>query len=100
MGLRIRDTIEFNTPIAGLNTLLRFNDRWDLRVSLNHGVFDASEVNKTYQAFGLLGYHFKMGEVSSQVFAGYRYLHLDLEKGPIQVEVDVKGPLVGLGWNF
>jgi hypothetical protein len=100
MGLRIRDTIEFNTPIAGLNTLLRFNDRWDLRVSLNHGVFDASEVNKTYQAFGLLGYHFKMSDVSSQVFAGYRYLHLDLEKGPIQVEVDVKGPLVGIGWDF
>ena len=86
--------------IAGLNTLLYFKDRWDLRVSLNHGVFDASEVNKTYQGIGLLGYHFKMGDISSQVFAGYRYLHLEYEDGPLAIDVDVKGPLVGIGWEF
>jgi hypothetical protein len=100
IGLRIRDTIEFNTPIAGLNTLLRFNDRWDLRVSLNHGVFDASGVNKTYQGIGLLGYHFKMGDVSSQAFAGYRYTHVDYEDGALELKVDVKGPLVGIAWEF
>jgi hypothetical protein len=99
-GLRIRKTIEFNTPIVGLNTLLRFNDRWSFRVSGNYGVFDASEVNRTWQGVGLLGYHFKMRDVSSQVFVGYRYLHVDIEKDPIEIEVDVKGPLVGFGVEF
>jgi hypothetical protein len=100
IGLRIRDTIEFNTPIAGLNTLLRFNDRWDIRVSLNHGVFNSNKVNKTYQGIALLGYQFKMGDVSSQAFAGYRYTHVDYEDGPLRIEVDVKGPLLGIGWEF
>jgi hypothetical protein len=100
IGLRVRKTIEFNTPIVGLNTFLRFNDRWSLRVSGNYGVFNASEVNRTWQGIGLLGYHFKMWDVSSQVYAGYRYLHVDLEDDPIELEVDVKGPLVGIGWEF
>lgn len=100
IGLKIRKTVTFNTPIVGLNTLLRFNDRWDLRVSGNYGVFNASEVNRTWQGVGLLGYHLKMGDVPSQVFVGYRYLHVDIENDPIELEVDVKGPLVGFGFEF
>jgi hypothetical protein len=99
-GLRVRKTITFNTPIVGLNTLWRFNDRWSLRVSGNYGVFNASEVNRTWQGIGLVGYHFKIKNTPSQVFAGYRYLHVDLENDPIELEVDVKGPLLGFGVEF
>ena len=100
IGLDINKTIRFNTPIIGVNTLWRFNDRWSLRVSGNYGGFHVSDVNRTYQGIGLLGYHFKMGKVPSQVYVGYRYLHLDYEDDPLEIEVDVKGPLVGLGWEF
>ena len=79
---------------------MHFKDRWDLRVSLNHGVFNASEVNETWQGIALLGYQFKMGDVASVAFAGYRYLHIEYEDGPLELEVDVKGPLVGIGWEF
>jgi hypothetical protein len=48
----------------------------------------------------MVGYHFKIGDVSSQLFAGYRYLHLNYEDDPLKVEVDVKGPLVGIGVEF
>ena len=41
-----------------------------------------------------------MGDVSSQAFAGYRYLHIDYEDEPLEIDVDVKGPLLGIGWNF
>jgi hypothetical protein len=99
-GLRVHKTITFNTPIVGLNTLLRFNDRWSLRVSGNYGVFNASEVNETWQGFGLVGYDFKIKNTPSQVFVGYRYIHIDLEKEPIKIDVDVKGPLVGFGVEF
>jgi hypothetical protein len=99
-GLRIRKTIEFNTPIVGLNALLRFNDRWSFRVSGNYGGFHISDVNKTWQGIGLLGYHFKIKKTSSQFFVGYRYLHLDYEDDPLAINVDVKGPLVGFGVEF
>jgi hypothetical protein len=98
--LKIRKTLKFNTPIIGLNTFWRFNDRWSLRVAGNYGVFNASEVNETWQGLGLLGYHFKIKKTPSQVFVGYRYLHIDYEDDPLQIEVDVKGPLVGFGVEF
>jgi hypothetical protein len=100
MCLRIRKTIEFNTPFVGLNTLWRFNDRWSFRVSGNYCGFHVSDVNRTWQGIGLLSYHFKMGDVSSQVLAGYCYLHFDYEDDPLKIEVDVKGPLVGIGGGF
>jgi hypothetical protein len=59
-----------------------------------------SDVNKTYQFFGLVGYHFKIKDTHSQVFAGYRYLHLDYEDDPLEINVDVKGPLIGFGVEF
>lgn len=100
IGVDINKTIRFNTPIIGVNTLWRFNDRWDLRVSGNYGGFHVSDVNRTYQGIGLLGYHFKMGKVSSQAFVGYRYLHIDYEDDPLKINVSIKGPLVGIGWEF
>ena len=100
IGLRIRKTIEFNTPIVGVSTLWRFNDRWSLRVSGNYGGFHVDDVNETWQGIGLLGYNFKMGDVSTEAFAGYRYLHIDYGDEPLEIDVDIKGPLVGIGWNF
>jgi hypothetical protein len=80
---------------VGVNTLWRFNNRWSIRVSGNYGGFHLSDVNETWQGIGLLGYNFKMGDVSTAAFAGYRYLHLDYEDKPLEIDVDIKGPLVG-----
>ena len=41
-----------------------------------------------------------MGGVSSKVSAGYRYLHIDYEDQPVELKVDVKGPFIGVGWEF
>jgi hypothetical protein len=35
------------------------------------------------------------GDVTTELFAGYRYLHLDYEKRGIEIDLEVKGPLVG-----
>jgi hypothetical protein len=35
-----------------------------------------------------------------QFFVGYRYLHLDYEDETLEINVDVKGPLVGFGVEF
>ena len=100
IGLKIRKTITFNTPIVGFNTLLRFADRWDLRASVNYGGWNVNNVEKTYQFIGLLGYHFKMKDISTQVFVGYRYLKIHYDDNLLDINVAVQGPLVGIGWEF
>ena len=100
-GLRIRKTIEFNTPIIGLNTLWDFTDRWSFRASGNYGGWDVDSVKMTYQGVGLLSYHFKMMNVSSEVFAGYRYLKVHYQdNNDLDINVSIKGPLFGIGWEF
>jgi hypothetical protein len=100
-GLNINKTLEFNTPIVGLNTFWRFNDRWSLRVSGNYGGFHVDGVNKTWQGVGLVGYHYKIkNNTPAQVFVGYRYLHIEYEEDRLGLDVDVKGPVVGFGVEF
>ena len=59
-----------------------------------------SDVDEIYDFIGDVGYRFKMWGVSSRAFAGYRYLHIDYEDQPVTLEVDVKGPFLGIGWEF
>ena len=92
-------TIRFNTPLIGLNTLWDLTERWILRLGGNWGGWDVDNVHKTYEFVGTIGYRFKMWNVSSKVYAGYRYLHVTYEK-EVEIQVDVKGPLVGIGWEF
>jgi hypothetical protein len=99
-GLDYKTTLSFNTPIVGLNTLWDLTKRWTLRVGGNYGGFHVDDVKKTYEFVGTVGYRFKMWDVSSKVFAGYRYVHVDYEKRDAEIQVDIKGPLFGIGWEF
>jgi hypothetical protein len=99
-GLDIDTTLSFNTPIIGVNTLWDLAEHWTARLGFNYGGWDVDDVNKTYEFVGTVGYHFTMWDVASHAIAGYRYLHLDYEKKGIEIDVDVQGPLVGMGWEF
>jgi hypothetical protein len=98
-GVNVRETIEFNTPIIGVNTLWDLTDRWSLRIGGNIGGWHVDDVNQTYEIIGTAAYHFKLWDKSAKVFAGYRYLHLDYEK-EVELEVTIKGPLFGFGFEF
>jgi hypothetical protein len=98
-GVKVRETIEFNTPIIGVNTLWDLTDRWSLRIGGNIGGWHVDDVNQTYEIIGTAAYHFKLWDKSAKVFAGYRYLHLDYEK-EVELEVTIKGPLFGFGFEF
>jgi hypothetical protein len=100
LGLDYKTTLSFNTPIVGVNTLWDLTERWGLRLGGNYGGWDVDHVDETYEGIGTLSYNFKMWDVSSKFFAGYRYLHLDYKKKGAEIQVDVKGPLVGIGWVF
>ena len=99
-GLDVDTTLKFNTPIIGLNTLWDLTKRWGLRLGGNYGGWDVDDVEKTWELIGTVAYRFKMWNVSSQVFGGYRYLHLDYKKKGIDLDLDVYGPLFGIGWEF
>lgn len=101
IGVDVDTTLKFNTPIIGANTLWNLTKRWGLRLGGNYGGFHVDDVEKTYEGVGTVVYRFKMwDDVSSKVFAGYRYLHLDYKKKEVAIELDVKGPLFGIGWVF
>jgi Protein of unknown function (DUF3575) len=99
-GIDIDTTLKFNTPIIGVNTLWDFAERWTLRLGANYGGWDVDDVEKTYEFVGTVGYRFTMWDVASKAFVGYRYLHLDYKKKGIELDLDVEGPLVGIGWEF
>ena len=99
-GIDIDTTLRFNTPIIGVNTLWDLAERWTLRLGANYGGWDVDDVDKTYEFVGTVGYRFTMWDVSSKAIVGYRYLHLDYKKKGIEIDLDVKGPLVGIGWEF
>lgn len=99
-GVRFRTTININTPIVGLKGYFKYNNRWSLGAEFDHGVWDDDEVNRTWQWMTMLTYHFDIKSVSSQLFLGYREVKLDIENGDVAVEVNVKGPVIGLGVSF
>jgi hypothetical protein len=99
-GLDVDTTLKFNTPIIGFNTLWDLAEHWTARLGFNYGGWDIDDVDETYEFVGTVDYHFMMWNVSSKAIVGYRYLHIDYKKKGIEIDLDVKGPLVGIGWEF
>jgi hypothetical protein len=99
-GVNMEGTLDFNTPMVGLTGRWKISERWYLNLSYGYGGWDVSDVNEIYDFVGDVGYRFTMWDVSSKVFAGYRYLYVDYEKDPVKLDVAVKGPFVGIGWEF
>ena len=102
-GINAKRTVDINTPIIGTKASLKLSDRWAVEVGADHGVWDADEVDKTWQYIGVVKYHFEIKSQSSEVFAGYRKLRLELEKDSredIDIDVALKGPVIGFGLSW
>jgi hypothetical protein len=93
-------TLSFNTPIVGLTTVLDLTGGWRLRLSGDYGGFNVDGVDNTYQVIGALGYVFEMWGYTGKAFVGYRHLHLEYEDKGVELNLEVKGPLVGFGMEF
>jgi len=99
-GVNVNKTISTNAPIVGLHAQWWFSPKVVLHLFGDYGGFSVDKMDKTYQAIGTLAYHFQWGKLHSKAYAGYRYTHLELKDDPIDIEVDVRGPLVGIGFEF
>jgi hypothetical protein len=93
-------TIDFVTPIVGLRTRWDLTRRWSLDLRGDIGGFHVDDVRSTYQLYGGVAYHFKMWNVSSKAFAAYRYIWIHYDDDEIAIRVRIRGPLVGIGFEF
>ena len=57
-------------------------------------------VRSTYQVDGRIAYNFKIWNVSSKVYAGYKYLWVHYDEDPLEIRVRIRGPVVGIGFEF
>ena len=58
-------------------------------------------MERTYQGIALANYRFNMKGIPSGFFVGYRYLRIELDDdGGLGVDVEAKGPLLGLAMRF
>ena len=99
-GRTFKSDIDFIAPVIGLHTFWDLTDRLNLRIEGDYGGFDVDHLKKTYNALGVVGWRFKpRQDLHVNVFAGYRYLHIDYKK-VAEITVDIKGPLVGVAFEF
>jgi hypothetical protein len=96
----VRGTYKFNTPMVGLASRVNLSDRWYLNLSYGYGGWNVDDVDEIYDFIGNVAYRFTMWGVSSKALAGYRYLYIDRDDQDIELELTVKGPFVGIGWEF
>lgn len=93
-------TYELHTPMAGLGSRVHLSEKWYLNLSYGYGGWDVDDVDEVYDFIGNIGYRFKMWDVATKVFAGYRYLHLEREAQDVNLDLTAKGPFFGIGWEF
>jgi len=99
-GDKVNGTYKFNTPMVGLVARPKLSERWYLNLSYGYGGWDVDHVDYVYDFIGNIGYHFTMWNVSSKVYAGYRYLKFEREEQKIELDLKVYGPFFGIGWEF
>jgi hypothetical protein len=101
-GPSLNTDIKFLAPVLGLRTNWQFNEHWNARIEGDYGGFNVDHLKNTYNFTGLLGYRWKAWKGAYwNAFAGYRYLDIHYDnsnKG--ELEVAIKGPLVGIGIQF
>jgi hypothetical protein len=99
-GRSVDAEIDFVAPVVGLRAFWDLTDRLNLRIGGDYGGFDVDHLEETYNAVGLVGWRFKPKPyLNINVYAGYRFLHIDYKK-IAEIEVDIKGPFVGLAFEF
>lgn len=79
--------------IVGLRGYINLNDNWYLPYYADIGTGDS---DLTWQLFAGVGYRFGWGNVR----LGYRYLKYELDDGKLLEDLELSGPLLGVGFLF
>ena len=79
--------------IVGLRGKIQLNENWYLPYHADIGTGDS---DLTLQLFAGIGYRFGWGDIK----LGYRYLKYELDDDALLEELEVYGPLLGVGFRF
>jgi hypothetical protein len=74
--------------VAAARAVAHLGERWDLYL---HADVGGGGSNLTWQLIGAAGYDFSWGGL----FAGWRHLAVDYEKGSFKLDIALSGPIVG-----
>jgi hypothetical protein len=83
-------------PVVGANLSYDLSRHWYMPVRGTVGGFGVS-ADLTWEVFGGIGYRFNR---LCSVTLGYRYLHEDYSRRDFVLNMDVQGPLLGVGLHF
>jgi hypothetical protein len=92
-GVEESDSEGLLDGIIGVSGSFNFNDNWYLPF---HADIGAGGSDLSWQLFAAIGYRFSWGDVR----LGYRYLSYDLDDDFIMQDMDLSGPLLGVGFRF
>ena len=97
-----RPEVKFIAPVVGVRTFWDITEHWNLRAEGDYGGFDTDHLKETWNILGRVGYRFKPRKsknLTINFFAGYRYLYARYKK-VAELEIAVKGPLIGVAFEF
>ncbi|WP_198374457.1 hypothetical protein [Neoroseomonas rubea] len=83
-------------PVISARGVLRLSDRFSVTAYGDIGGFGVGS-EFTWQAFGTVDYQVTE---SISVSAGFRWIHIDYDKGSNNVALDMGGPIIGASWRF
>lgn len=86
-------------PTVGLRFSSYLSDRFRINLKADIGGFDISDNSSklSWQVIGLIGYDISK---KTSLYAGYRIIDLDCEKGSFELDMTFHGPVVGLAFKF
>jgi hypothetical protein len=99
-GFITRKKIRTTSPMIGLKSSIQLNENWDLLLQGDYGGFDVNNMEESYLMASYFNYNFKMGKIDSKFYFGYRFLHLEYKTEDVKIDVNVQGPLLGIGFSF
>ncbi len=92
-GVEISDSEGLLDGVIGVSGVFNFNENWYLPY---HADIGAGSSDLTYQLYAAIGYRFSWGDIR----LGYRYLGYDLDDDFIMADMDLSGPVLGVGFRF
>ncbi len=89
-------TKDFLDPMVAARFRWDFEEKWRLALRGEAGGFGV-DTELTWGLQGTIGYRLREDLVLE---VGYRYFDMELEKGPLHLEQQVHGPIIGLAISF
>ena len=92
-GIEKSDSEGLLDGIVGVSGTYNFNSNWYLPYHADVGTGGS---DLSWQLFAAIGYRFSWGDIR----LGYRYLNYELDDDYIMQDMDLSGPIMGVGFRF